>query len=100
MAMFITVDNEVPRGNSIGSRGFCRLQGKVLPLLAVGVHVPLTVVAIGTASGSVTPVLVECRCLNTLMLTAGSKSLIFTTSFPGIESRPVCGRQVTSLTSV
>src|ERR1700676_1078711 len=100
VAMFITVDNGVPKGNSIGSRGSCRLHGKVFPLLAVGVHTPLTVAAIGTASGSVMPVLVECRCLNTRMLTAGSKSLILAISVPGIEPRPVCGRQVTSLTSV
>src|SRR5258708_5621383 len=100
VAMFITVDSGVPAGNNAGSRGSCRLQGKVLPLLSVGWHTPPEAAAIGTACGSVTPVLVECRCLNTLMLTPGSKSSIFTICDPGSEPRAVCGLQTTSLTSV
>src|SRR5579859_182107 len=96
--MFITLDSGVPAGNSCGSRGSCRLQGNVLPFEAVGTHTPLTVAAIGTACSSVTPVLVECRCLKTLMLTCGSRSLIDTICAPGSEPRPVSGLQVTVFT--
>src|SRR5258707_13166146 len=100
VAMFITLDNGVPAGNSSGSRGSCRLQGNVLPFAGVGWQTPLTAAAIGTAFGSVAPVLVECRCLNALMLTSGSKSLIATISAPGIDPREVSGLQVTVGTSV
>lgn len=36
VAMFMTVDKGVPAGNSSGSRGSCRLQGKVLPFVGSG----------------------------------------------------------------
>jgi hypothetical protein len=36
VAIFITVESGVPAGNSSGSRGSCRLQGKVLPFDGVG----------------------------------------------------------------
>src|SRR5690242_19612815 len=99
VAMFIWVDKGMPAGNSSGSRGSCRLQGKVLPF-AVATQAPLADVAIGTASGSVTPVLVECRCLKALMLTSVSRSWIATISAPGSEPREVSGLQVTVWTVV
>src|SRR5271157_2535536 len=90
----------VPGGKSSGSRGSCRLQGNVLPLDAVGWQAPAEVAAIGTASGSVTPVLVECRCLKALIAISGSNGLTCTISEPGIEPRPVSELQVTVETVV
>src|SRR5215468_8665136 len=93
--IFNTLDNGVPAGNSSGSRGSCRLHGKVLPFVGVGWQTPLTAAAIGTAFGSGAPVFVECRCLNALMPTSGSKSFIATISAPASEPREVTGLQVT-----
>src|SRR5580700_1686453 len=99
--MFKTVGSSgVPAGKSSGSRGSCKLQGNVLPLVAVGVQTPATGAAIGTAVGSLTPVFVECKCLNTLIRTSGSKSLMATISAPGSDPRSVRVLQVTVFTSV
>src|SRR6185437_15902315 len=100
VAMFITVESGVPAGNSWGSRGSCRLQGNVLPCAGVGRHDPAELAAIGTACGSVTPVLVECKCLKAVMLTCGSRSWIGTICEPGSEPREVTGLQVTVFTLV
>src|SRR5215471_1083821 len=87
--MSSTWDRGVPAGNILVSRGSARLHGVS--------HCPLTGVWITTGGklGSCGTVLVECRCLNALMVATGSSCRMVMISEPGIEPLEVIETQFT-----
>src|SRR5689334_21853261 len=89
VAMLSTLESGTPAGNMPASRGSARLHGTA--------HAPFTgeLMTFGGKVVSCGAVLVECRCLNALMVATGSRMSIVTTSLPGREPRVVTGTQGT-----